>query len=258
MAQLLIGMVLFAELIAAGNGTMGSVPESELDLKKGIEELRQGQQAMRTDLMDIKSLLGRMAGPGVPQTDVKGMEFELGGNPVRGSGAAKLLLAEFTDYQCPHCGRYVRETFPLISERYIDTGLVQYAVYNRPLSIHRMAAKAAEASHCANAQGRFWEMHRLVMAQQGTLDDLSSYADVLDLDRAQFEDCLKSNKYREQVEKEEAVARKLGMTGVPGFVIAKVDPHNPAKAHAITSIKGAQPFSIFQKEIDRALTAPGD
>ena len=258
MFQLLKGLVFLIAFIAAGLGSIGFAQETGFDLKKEIEDLKQGQQSIRKDLIEMKSLLARATSPGVPQVNVKGMEFELGSHPVRGSGAAKLLLVEFTDYQCPYCGRYVRDTFPLIAEQYIDKGLVQYAVYDLPLPMHRMAPKAAEASHCADDQGRFWEMHRLIMSNQESLDNLPSYAASLNLNSARFEDCLKTNKYKEQVEMEEAVARKLGMTGVPGFVIAKVDPHNPAKAHAIASIKGAQPFSIFQKEIDRALTAPGD
>jgi hypothetical protein len=73
---------------------------NEYDLRSEIKDLKQGQEAIRKELMELKSLLSKIAAPTiVPQVNIKGMEFELGKNPVRGGDAAKLIMIEFTDYQ---------------------------------------------------------------------------------------------------------------------------------------------------------------
>ena len=153
----LLNMNLFAE-------------ENASDIKAFLEELQKNQQEMRLELQEIKSLLLRLPSqkpPGAAQPNninIKDVEFDIGDNPVLGSESAKLIMVEFTDYQCPFCGRYTRETFPQLKERYIDKGMLRYAVIDQPLPIHPEAAKAAEASHCAEDQGKFWEIHEGMMA----------------------------------------------------------------------------------------------
>ncbi len=230
--------------------------ESVADLKKEIEELKQGQQAIQKELSEIKSLLLRpVQVPGPPQVNIKGVEFEIGNNPVLGSDAAGLILVEFTDYQCPYCSRYVQETFPKITDQYVERGALRYAVIDQPLPIHPLARKAAEASHCANDQGKFWEMHKLMMSKQDSLKDLSSYAVSAKLDISEFENCIKTEKYKEDVGNDMAQAQRLGINGVPGFIIGSVDPQNPTKVKGISFIRGAMPFANFQKEIDLAMAA---
>ena len=128
-------------------------------------------------------------------------------------------------------------------------------VIDQPLPIHPKAEKAAQAAHCASDQGKFWEIHKLIMTQQDSLDDLSSYARSLGLDIPVFENCLATDKYKEKVSSNMALARRLGITGVPGFVIGAADAQNPGSVKGISSILGAQPFSGFQKEIEAAIAA---
>jgi protein-disulfide isomerase len=122
-----------------------------------------------------------------------------------------------------------------------------------PLPIHKQAPKAAEAAHCAEDQGKFWEMHGRLMAKQDMLDKLSSYAASLNLDLPKYEECLNTNKYAKKIIAEVDMATKLGIAGVPGFIIAKRDPLNPLKAKGISAIRGAMPLQMFQKEIDQAI-----
>jgi len=212
------------------------------------------QQAMRKDLSEIKALLSKPGAPQQPpQVDIKGIKFDIGDNPVLGSESAKLILVEFTDYQCPFCGRYARETYPQLREQYVDKGLIRYAVIDQPLSIHPDAAKAAEASHCAGDQGKFWEMHEDMMAKQDALGNLSSYANTLGLNVRQFEDCVDTGKYSDAVRKDMDLANKLGINGVPGFIIGTVDKNDASKITGISMIRGAMPLGNFQKELDTAL-----
>ena len=94
-----------------------------------------------------------------------------------------------------------------------------------------------------------------MMADQDALKDLSSYARKLKLNIGQFEDCLNTGKYRTAINNDMELAKKLGMSGVPGFIIGIVDSQNPGKIKGITSILGAQPVSNFQKEIEAAIAA---
>jgi len=242
---------------------------SEADLRREFEEIKRRQQAiedglaslkaMQGDISEIKALLSRAITPAAgqkpappPQVNIKGVEFSVGGNPVIGSESAKLILVEFTDYQCPFCSRYARATFSLIKEKYVEEGIIQYAVIDRPLTdMHPEAAKAAESAHCAREQGKFWEMHKALMANQDELKNLVFYADALGLDNREFEVCLNSGKYKGLVEENTALAGRLGIAGVPGFIIGTVDASGGVKA--VSFISGAQPFDVFRQALDEAL-----
>jgi protein-disulfide isomerase len=225
------------------------------NLQYDIESLMQGQAAIREELRTIKTMLLKMQIPqnSNPSVSVRGIEFELGNRPVLGSNAAKVVMIEFTDYQCPFCSRYVQATFPEIRKGYIDTGKLRYVVMDFPLSMHKLAPKAAEACHCAMDQGKYWEMHGQLMSDQESLERISIIASTLNLDVNQFEGCLAKGKYEEDVNRGKNLANKLGISGVPGFVLAESNPDNPSRVKGISFIAGAQPFEYFRKEIDQAL-----
>jgi protein-disulfide isomerase len=222
------------------------------DMQKEIETLKKGQEAIRKELQEIKAMLISIGAP-PPEKDIRGIDFELANYPLKGSSAARLVMLDFTDYQCPYCGRYARETLPQIIKQYVDSGKLRYAILDLPLPNHQNAPKAAEASHCAGDQEKFWEMHDQMMAKQESLDNLSSYATSLNLDMPRFEECLKTNKYAEDIRKPMALASKLDVRAVPGFVLAESDPRNPLKLKAIVSIRGAMPLESFEGEINKAL-----
>ena len=231
-----------------------------VDIRQEIDELKQGQEAMREDLQEIKSLLEKIAmqptGPTPSGPVIKDVEFEIGDNPIKGNSAVGVILVEFTDYQCPFCGRFVRETFSLIRERYIDKGAIRYAVVDLPLAMHPDAERAAQASHCAEEQGKFWEIHEQMMSRQDSLTDLSSFAASLNLDVQKFDDCVSTGKYVDAVRKDMALTQKLGINGVPGFIIGRVESNNPMKIKGIAMIQGAMPFARFQQELDAVLATP--
>jgi protein-disulfide isomerase len=135
----------------------------------------------------------------------------------------------------------------------VDTGKIRYALLDLPLPMHKLAFKAAEASHCAADQGKFWEMHDSMMADQNALDALGSYAESIHLDIAQFQECLDSDKYADAVRQDMAKANQLGVTGTPSFVLASTNPEDPSKVKGLRLIRGAQPFSNFEQAIDQVL-----
>jgi len=137
-------------------------------LKKEIDALKEEQRALRKELQDLANSLRERGGPGT--RDVRDLTLGVDRHPSQGSDTAVLTLVEFSDYQCPFCGLYVRETSSQIRRDYVETGKLKYVFRNFPLeAIHGDAFKAAEAAHCAGEQGKYWEMHDRLFANQRAL-----------------------------------------------------------------------------------------
>ena len=119
--------------------------------------------------------------------------------------------------------------------------------------IHPLAFKASEATHCAEDQGKYWEMHARLFENQKALEPWSGHAEALGLDVAAFDSCMSSGKYAEAVRKDMAVAQQAGATGTPSFVLALTDPDDPTKVEGLVFLRGAQPFPAFKSAIDNAL-----
>ena len=141
------------------------------------------------------------------------------GHPSHGSADAPVTIVEFSDFECPYC-QAMLGTIRNVQEAYGEKVRLVYRQF--PLtSIHPNAQKAAEASLCANDQGRFWEMHDLMFEDQSGLsvEALTKKAESLELDGATFEKCLTSNQYAEQVRQDVMAGTVVGVTGTPAVFI---------------------------------------
>ncbi len=141
------------------------------------------------------------------------------GHPSHGPADAPVTIVEFSDFECPYC-RSMLGTIKNVQETYGEKVRLVYRQF--PLnSIHPNAQRAAEASLCANEQGKFWEMHDLMFEDQSGLsvEALTQKAKTLELDDATFETCLSSNKYAEQVKKDVMDGTVVGVTGTPAVFI---------------------------------------
>jgi protein-disulfide isomerase len=123
-------------------------------------------------------------------------------------------------------------------------------------SIHKSAFKAAEATHCALDQGKFWEMHDRLFENQKTLEPWKPHAEAIGLDVAKFEECMSSGKHAPGIRKEMVEAGKAGATGTPSYLLGLTVPGEPTKVKGLTFIKGAAQFERFKTEIDLALGGP--
>jgi protein-disulfide isomerase len=178
------------------------------------------------------------------------------GYPSKGSQSAKLILIEFTDYQCPFCGRHFQQTSPQIERDYVNTGRVRHVVRDFPIeSIHKEALKPAEAAHCAGEQGQYWQMHERLFKDQNALtgDHLSAYAGALGLDVQSFKQCLDSNKYAVRIRQDLAEAQKLGVQATPSFFLGVAEPGG-SSAKVVKMISGAHPYTVFKATIDSLLS----
>jgi protein-disulfide isomerase len=120
-------------------------------------------------------------------------------------------------------------------------------------SIHKNAFKAAEVARCAGEQGKYWEMHDRLYANQQTLEPWKPHAEAVGLDVAKFEECLNSGRQAVKIRADMAEAEKAGLTGTPSFFLAYTDPKS-TKIKTVSRLVGAQPFAAFKAAIDRLLT----
>ena len=168
-------------------------------------------------------------------------------DPVLGSADAGITVIEFSDFQCPFCGRaFTGAITDFKNSAYFKDGQVNLVFKQFPLnSIHPYAQKAAEASLCAGDQGKFWEYHdKLFVSQTAlTITDLKSYATLLKLDATKFNKCLDDGKYASEVAKETAQGASAGVTGTPGFVIVNTETGDA------TLLAGAYPFTKLEEAI---------
>lgn len=162
-------------------------------------------------------------------------------------GSGKVEIVEFSDFQCPYCQQFYNVAYKEIKTKYIDTGKVKLTFRQYPLPFHANAQKAAEASECANKQNKFWQYHDVLFIKgqaDGTglaVTDLKKYAQDLGLDTNKFNSCLDSGETADIVKKDLTDGQKAGVSGTPTFFI------NGKK------VVGAQPFTVFQQEIEAAL-----
>jgi len=119
-------------------------------------------------------------------------------------------------------------------------------------SIHKFAFKAAEATRCAGEQGKFWEMHDRLFANQTSLEPAKPHAEAIGLDVAKFEGCLSAGKYAEAIRKDVADGAKAGVSGTPLFFLAYTDPTS-TKVKTVARLSGAQPYAAFKAQIDQLL-----
>jgi protein-disulfide isomerase len=185
----------------------------------------------------------RKAGPPIrTMIDPPRLAVEIGSSdPVRGNASAPVTIVEFSDYQCPFCGR-VTPTLEKIREAY--GGRVKFVWKDFPLTqIHPQAFKAAEAAHCAGDQGKYWEFHDRLFANQQALqpDALKKHAVDLGLNAPTFDSCLDSSKYSNRIREGMDQGERLGVSSTPSvFINGRL-------------VSGAVPYENFVDIIDEEL-----
>lgn len=165
-----------------------------------------------------------------------------------GNEDAPIVMVEFSDYQCPYCSRFEKESMPQIMQNYIETGKVKLVFRDYPLAFHANAKPAAEAAECAGEQDKYFEMHGKLFngldEWQGASDAngiFARYASEIGLKTEKFPKCMTNNEMAEEVEKDLSDGISYGVSGTPTFFI------NGQK------LVGAQPYSVFANIFDSLL-----
>jgi protein-disulfide isomerase len=255
-----IGIVcLFALGLCQGAGAQKKDKNQQLrddiaTLQTEVKTLSDQQQQIISELDDLKKLMQASARPSEPGLQLP-PTLAVEGDPVEGVSTAKVAIIEFTDFQCPYCGHFAKETYPQLMANYISSGKVKLYYRDFPLTFHQDAMPAAHAARCAGEQGKFWEMHDSLFANQSALadKDLRDRSSKLGLDTAKFSACLASDKYYTDIQDSIRDAQKMGIGGTPAFILGTIQPDGSVKV--AKGFVGARPYDAFKSDLDQLLAA---
>lgn len=191
---------------------------------------------------------GYEAGPKKPKLAVQKNDIVVG-NP-----RAKVIVYEYTDFQCPFCRKFFVETWPQLKQQYLDTGKIRLVVRHYPLDFHPMAATVAIAAECSKEQGKFIEFHDAVFGGQVAKDpqkfsktiaftqtELDNWITAAGLDQDTLKACVNSGKYDAKINNDISTATALGVRGTPSFFIGD------------ELIEGAYDFKSYSDAIEKLL-----
>jgi protein-disulfide isomerase len=186
--------------------------------------------------------------PPLPQKPVS-----LADTPALGTPGAKVAIIEFSDFECPFCGRFDREIRGQIQSDYVASGKAIWAFKHLPLPMHPFALRAAQAAECAGMQGRFWEMHDLLFRDQHHLDDdsLQLRAAVLNLNRDRFTACVRGEASK-RITRDMADAQAYMVNGTPTFLVGVIQADGQVRVSRI--LTGAVSRQEFQRVLDSLLS----
>ena len=170
------------------------------------------------------------------------------GSPIMGKDNAPITILEWGDYQCTYCYKFHQDTLDIINEKFIKTGKVKLVFKDFPLNgIDSLLA--AEASYCANDQGKYWKFHDEIYKNWAgertgwiTRESLDRFAMTVNLDLVKFNACLDEQKYQDNVNSIHNFGKELGIDATPSFLV-----FNDEK---IIKIRGNQPLEVFLKTFD--------
>jgi len=169
-------------------------------------------------------------------------DIPIEGYPSLGPNDAKIVIVEFSDFQCPYCRRFHEDTYKELLDAY--PGQIRFVYRNLPLppTMHPDAMSAAVASLCANDQNAYWDYHEKLFSNDALGEQVYiQYASELGLNVEEFTACLSSGKHDEFIQKDVDFSSNLGVQSTPTFFVNGL------------AIVGAQPLSSFTQLIDKEL-----
>jgi protein-disulfide isomerase len=233
-----------------GRRLVGAQPEEKFE-KIIDEEIKKAQDliAKGTKPGEVYDVLVK-DGKGAPEPEKKNVPKSLPSNdPARGNTSAKVTIHEWSDFQCPFCGR-VEPTVEQVIKDYGDR--IKFVWHDMPLPMHADAPLAAQAGREAYAQkgpSAFWALHDKMFANQQKLkrDDLDGYAKELNLNMDKWKAALDGSTHTSEIDADKKAGNDDAINGTPAFLIV------PASASSGYFINGAQSYGKFRKLIERAL-----
>ena len=176
------------------------------------------------------------------------------GSPPLGSESAPITIVKFGDYQCEACYYWFHNTRSTLIDNYVETGKVKLVFVDLPF-LGRDSITAAQASYCAEDQGKYWEYHTMLYTFQeieaydsgwADRDRLNAFASSLDMNMDEFNECMDSSKYKNRVKANFDEAVRNGVQSTPTFILISQDGKTEKFA-------GAQPYSVFAAMIESML-----
>jgi len=209
-----------------------------------------GERAERETLL---ALMRRDRAPAKDQDAV----LDISGQPYLGSDQAPVVLLEFTDFHCPYCRRHMLKVLPSLLQEYVNCGKLRYVFFDFPVAAkHPRAFDAALAARCASDQRRYWDVHTWLFENSQWFDRarLLGRVNAVGLDVPDFLACLDSGKYADAVRSNLARGVQLLVRGTPTFFVGRPGKQ-PDEVVVVRRITGAQPFELFQREVQGQMAA---
>jgi protein-disulfide isomerase len=237
--------------LAAEQVTGQDAPDLQ-SVQRRVELLEATQLRVLRELESISTQLadGRMAAPAAlrrgapPVPAIPSSAQSIADAATKGSRDATVVLIEYADFQCPYCSQFARRTLPELERRYVSTGKLRVVFRHMPLhEIHPQAVMAAEAAECARQQGRFWQVHDALFADQ-RLDEASlvEKARTNGVGLEQFSECVRGNG-GVRVKQDLAAARALGLSVTPTFLIGRAVGGAVKVEQILTGVREADVFA---------------
>ncbi|MFN3655090.1 MAG: DsbA family protein [Candidatus Nitrosotenuis sp.] len=213
-------------------------------------------------IQETKSEFGQIIGTVGESTPLQTTEKKIAGSvnfdipefaKYRGSENAQINLVEFGDYQCPFCKRFFDQTEPQIMQEYVDSGKTKFYFLDVSI-VGEDSLVLGQGSWCADEQGKYWEYHDYMYANQGeensgwgTPEKVKFMArNISGLDVDKFSQCLDDKKYESRSRQLTQFANQIGLTGTPTMFVGTAE-------RGYIKITGAQPYEVFKKVIDAHL-----
>lgn len=204
------------------------------DMRKEIQQLQQ-------KVADLEQRLS-VAQPKQAPIPLAGLE-----KMTLGTHKAKIVILEFSDYECPYCAKHYKNVLPKLKERYIDKGLVAYVMKDFPLDFHAHAKKASLSVRCAGEQGQYWAMHNIIFEARGQATEqlLDDAIKQLKLNSQAFKSCLDSPAQLAAIEKDSALGARLGITGTPAFVVGELKDQQLINYKRVDGVQSFETFAAL-------------
>ena len=237
------------DLMLRSSGTAACVkPSTAMKLENsGWGTITKTAAIMEDEMMD-DTMEDEMMDDAMEKMTIGGIDISMA-SPVEGNEDATITIIEFGDYQCVNCDKWFLNEKPTITNEFLDTGKAKMYFLDFPFQ-GPDSYTASESTWCANEQGKFTEYHDVLYVNQGGLEDgwaspesQKQFALDIELDIEQFNSCLDSGKFSEQVLYNKQVGISNGVDRTPVFFIVGPDD-------SIERIDGNQPASVFQKVIN--------
>ena len=232
-------MKKFSIMLLAAVFLVGCQNSGNDDLVKKVADLEAKVAAMN----EIQTQIAQKAGLGAL---VRPDELQFADGHKLGSETAKVAILEFTDLQCPFCGKFNSETWPELKKKYVDSGKVLFVGREFPLHVaHPQAPFAALTLRCAATQNIYQPVKDLMFANQGTLNQevVDTELKKLNADVAKHAECMKSQDFQLGVRDSAKYARALGLSSTPTFFIGVNTGKGVTEYQEVVGAKSLEEFS---------------
>jgi protein-disulfide isomerase len=220
-------------------------------LRIEVKQLKESQEHVLGQLEEFKKILS--VSTEAPPTVKPPEKMSTAGERFKGASTASVVIIEYGDFGCNFCSKFELETLPKIEDNYIKSGKVRY--FFRDLITHPDSVTAARAARCAGEQGKFWEMHTNLFANQSALPESAILENVkpIGLNVKALSQCLASGQYDAEINRSTEEARHMGIVGTPTFLFGTIAKNSDTITIKHTFI-GAYPYEFFRTELDDLLS----